>query len=119
MGWVSFAGRSIIIGVFCFVASVSAASAQNIPGRPSPDQGAQLAAKLCASCHLIGQAGQAKNRVKADVPSFREIANLDGQTSERMTILIMSPNHPMPTIALSRDNIAHLVAYIETLKTDN
>jgi len=119
MNWIGFAGRSIIIGMVCFVAILSAASAQTIPGRPSPDQGARLASKLCVNCHLIGQESQATGRVKADVPTFREIANLDGQTSERMTVLIISPNHPMPTIALSRDDIAHVVAYIETFKTEN
>jgi mono/diheme cytochrome c family protein len=119
MNWISFAGRSIITGTICLVAILSAAVAQTIPGRPNPDQGAQLASKLCVNCHLIGQESQAQSRVKADVPSFREIANLDGQTSERLTVLIISPNHPMPTIALSRDDIAHVVAYIETFKTEN
>jgi len=54
-----------------------------------------------------------------DVPSFREIANLDGQSSERMTMLIVNPKHPMPTIALSRDEIADVVAYIQTFKTED
>jgi len=119
MDRMSFAGRSIVASVVCLLAIVSAASAQTIPGRPSPDQGARLASKLCVNCHLIEQDSGEGAQVKADVPSFREIANLDGQTSERMTILIISPKHPMPTIALSRDEIAHVVAYIETFKTDN
>ena len=119
MDWISFAGRSLIVGAVCLTAILSSVSAQTIPGRPSPDQGARLASKLCVNCHLIGQESQDQGRVKVDVPSFREIANLDGQTSERMTMLIISPNHPMPTIALSRDDIAHVVAYIETFKTDN
>ena len=119
MDWISIAGRSIAASVGCVLAIVSAAAAQTIPGRPSPDQGARLASKLCVNCHLVDQDSQASGQVEADVPSFREIANLDGQTSERMTMLIISPNHPMPTIALSRDDIAHVVSYIETLKTEN
>lgn len=119
MDRMSFAVRSIIAGAICLLAIVSAASAQTIPGRPSPDQGAQLASKLCVNCHLIGHETQPSGGVKADVPSFREIANVDGQTSERMTVLIISPKHPMPTIALSRDEISHIIAYIETFKTDN
>jgi cytochrome c2 len=98
---------------------MSAASAQTIPGRPNPDQGARLASKLCVNCHLIEQDSQATGQVAVDVPSFREIANLDGQSSERMTMLIINPRHPMPTIALSRDEIAHLIAYIQTFKTDD
>jgi len=116
---ISFAGRSIVASVVCLSALVCAASAQTIPGRPSPDQGAQLASKLCVNCHLIEQDSQAKGQVAVDVPSFREIANLDGQSSERMTMLIVNPKHPMPTIALSRDEIADVVAYIQTFKTED
>lgn len=117
MDWTGIAMRIAGAGVICLLTFVSDVAAQNILGRPDAQRGAELSAKLCVNCHLIGQDTQATGRVKADVPTFREIANLDGQTSDRMTALIFSPKHPMPTIGLSRDNIAHIVAYIETLKT--
>ena len=117
MGWTGFATRLMGAGIICLVGLVSGVSAQNIPGRPNPELGAELSAKLCINCHLIAEDTASGGQVKADVPTFSEIANLEGQTQERMTMLIVSPKHPMPNIGLSRDDIAHIVAYIETLET--
>ena len=74
-----------------------------------------LAAKLCGECHTSEADGT--QRVKADVPTFREIANLPGQTPELLTGKIMVPRHPMPDLVLSRAEIADVVAYIKSFKT--
>ncbi len=98
----------------CLMVLATQVAAQLHPGKPSPVRGAGLAAKLCAECHT-SKADDAQ-RVKADVPTFQEIANLPAQSPELLTGKIMVPRHPMPTMSLSRVEIADVVAYIETFK---
>lgn len=112
--WRSFVFRPLLVAA-CGVALFTQATAQTHPGLPDVERGARLAAKLCASCHASEADGT--RRVKADVPTFREIANLPGQTPELLTGKIMVPRHPMPDLALSRDQIADVVAYIKSFKT--
>jgi hypothetical protein len=51
-----------------------------ITSQPDPKQGKVLAEKLCTNCHLVGGAVR-QEHANADVPSFPEIANLEGQTA--------------------------------------
>ena len=82
-----------------------------ITSQPDPKQGKALAEKLCTNCHLVGGAVQ-QEHANADVPSFPEIANLEGQTAGAITARIMLPKHPMPTIPLTKAELADLAAYI-------
>lgn len=84
--------------------------------KPDPGKGRAVAETLCAGCHLIER--QTGGAVTADVPSFTAIANKDGQTMEAMAGRIVIPHPPMPAIALSREEIRNVVAYIMTLRTD-
>jgi mono/diheme cytochrome c family protein len=86
-----------------------------ITSQPDPKQGKALAEKLCTNCHLVGGAVQ-KEHANADVPSFPEIANLEGQTAGAITARIMLPKHPMPTIPLTKAELADLAAYILSLR---
>jgi hypothetical protein len=52
----------------------------------------------------------------ADVPSFREIANQQSQTPGAIMAHIMLPKHPMPQIALTKNELADLAAYIMSLR---
>ena len=74
-----------------------------------------MAEKLCTNCHLVGSAQQ-QQPANADVPSFPEIANLEGQTAGAITARIMLPKHPMPTIPLTKDELADLAAYSLSLR---
>ena len=111
-----FASQALLLGALTFAFAASAA-AQRHPGKPNPDRGAELAAKLCSNCHTTKATDSA--RVKADVPTFREIAALDDQTDVRITGKIMMPRHPMPSINLTRSELADVVAYIQSLKMPN
>jgi mono/diheme cytochrome c family protein len=82
---------------------------------PDPKAGKALAEKLCTNCHLVGSATR-QEHANADVPSFPEIANLEGQTAGAITARIMLPNHPMPTIPLTKAELADLAAYILSLR---
>ena len=48
--------------------------------------------------------------------AFTEIANLEGQTAGAITARIMLPKHPMPTIPLTKAELADLAAYILSLR---
>ncbi len=106
-------GAALLVSVIGLGTSVAAA--QSIPGKPDPAVGAELAAKLCSSCHVSKATSEAP--VKADVPTFKEIANLEGRTEASIAGKIILPAHPMPTFNLTRTDIAHLVAYVMSLRT--
>ena len=83
-------------------------------GAPDPDHGQNLAASLCANCHLVGSAEQKQANV--DVPSFKEIANKEGQSAGAIMAHIMLPKHPTPTIPLTKSELAELSTYILSLR---
>jgi mono/diheme cytochrome c family protein len=82
---------------------------------PDAAAGKQLAEKLCTNCHLIGSATQ-QQPANVDVPSFPEIASREGQTEGAITARIILPKHPMPTIPLTKAELADLAAYILSLR---
>lgn len=109
---------SMIYLVLAIVAgSAPAATAQKIPGQPDPAKGMELAEKLCSNCHLGKGVATSVGGQPADVPSFPEIAKRPGQTAERIHGKLILPNHPMPTIPLTEDEMADLAAYILSLKS--
>jgi hypothetical protein len=89
------------------------ALAQQIPGTPDKVKGQALAERLCTNCHLVSPGQEHAN---VDVPSFREIANREGQTAGAITARIILPKHPMPQISLDKSELADLSAYILSLR---
>ena len=85
-----------------------------LPGQPDAVQGKALAESLCTNCHLVGSTQQ--QHVNADVPSFHEIGNREGQTAGAITAHIILPKHPMPQIPLTKSELADLSAYILSLR---
>ena len=73
-------------------------------------QGERLARRWCAECHVVAPD---QTRAPADAPSFaaisatRRIPQIEGFLRE---------NHPqMPDMSLSRDEIANLIAWMQSL----
>ncbi len=106
--------RRYTLAAFLLLLSVPLALA-GVTSKPDPVQGKALAEKLCTNCHLVGSAQQ-QQPANADVPSFPEIANLEGQSAGAITARIMLPKHPMPTIPLTKAELADLAAYILSLR---
>lgn len=79
------------------------------------EEGHLLARQWCAECHIV-DADQAAG--SADVPPFVEIAHSESLTTEGLSAFLANPHPVMPNMPLSRDEISHLVAYIQSLKTD-
>ncbi|MGA8692010.1 MAG: c-type cytochrome [Methyloceanibacter sp.] len=111
---ISLLGRILI--VLPLLLSGGLALGAPVPGRPDPVHGKELAERLCTNCHLVGSARQ--EHANADVPSFHEIANLQGQTAGTITAHIILPKHPMPQIPLTKSEIADLSVYILSLRDD-
>lgn len=85
-----------------------------VTSAPDPAHGQDLAERLCTNCHLVGSGQQ--QHANADIPSFHEIANKEGQTTGVITAHIVLPKHPMPTIPLTKSELTDLAAYIMTLR---
>lgn len=83
-------------------------------GSPDPAEGQQIAAKLCSNCHVVN--GNGAPAPRGDVASFRSIANGPRSTPEALAAAIILPHPEMPGIALTRDEIRHVIAYIASLK---
>jgi mono/diheme cytochrome c family protein len=81
--------------------------------KPDPFHGKELAQRLCSNCHLVDNQQQHAN---ADVPSFNEIANKEGQTAGAIMAHIVLPKHPMPTIPLTQSELADLTVYILSMR---
>ena len=90
------------LGLFGFAgAPVLAADAAN---------GERLADQWCAACHIV-KSGQ--TRGSADVPPFSAIAAKFPEI-ELLSNFLAAPYPRMPSMTLSRAEIADLVAYIRT-----
>lgn len=93
-----------------------AAVALAVAGAPclaqSPDEGHQLAKKLCSNCHAVDGMPVAR----ADVPAFRSIANKPTTTPERLASAIVLPHPEMPNIPLTRAEIRAVITYIMSLR---
>lgn len=90
------------------------AFAQPIPGQPNAKQGEEVARKVCAVCH-IPRENAPRLQGTADVPTFKELAER-GISAERIANTVMAPPHPMPAVPLTRQEIADVAAYIQSLK---
>jgi mono/diheme cytochrome c family protein len=105
--------RVVIIVTVPILFAAGLGLAAPVPGQPDPFHGKELAQQLCSNCHLVDNQQQQTN---ADVPSFNEIANKEGQTAGTIMAHIMLPKHPMPTIPLTQSELADLAAYILSMR---
>jgi mono/diheme cytochrome c family protein len=101
------------LGVFLLIGA-GPASAGPVTSAPDPVHGKDLAGSLCSNCHLVGNGQQ--HQANADIPSFHEIANMKEETAGSIMGHIVLPKHPMPTIPLTKSELADLAAYILSLR---
>jgi mono/diheme cytochrome c family protein len=74
--------------------------------------GRAIAQRWCTSCHVVGpEAGG------SDVaPAFAAIATNPTRTPDYLRTWLADPHFSMPNPQLTRSEIDHLVAYIESLR---
>lgn len=104
-GWKRFAALAVI-GLLALDGSVTAVAAADI------ERGRTIAERWCAACHLV-----APEQVRASdaVPTFEAIARRRELTPDNLATFLAAPHPVMPNLDLSRDQIADLVAYVESL----
>jgi mono/diheme cytochrome c family protein len=89
--------------------SVSLAFAQD-----DPAVGLALARQWCNTCHLVEPDGEGVDAA----PAFEAVANDPMMTPERLRGWLTAPHPVMPDLNLTRDEIAALATYIESLEHD-
>lgn len=102
--------RALVAAVLGAAVSAAAVRAEE---RGDAAAGQKLALAVCANCHLV-QEGQRKPPMDS-VPSFYALARDPAETDERLRTFLTRPHPPMPNIELSRQQIADVVSYIESL----
>ena len=111
-------GIAMLVGaaVALFIPATVGLGAEDLL-KPKRDQGYKLAQAFCKGCHVIDEL--TLSPVPVGVPSFRAIANRLGQTGEKIKDVLIKPHAPMPEMQLSNDEILSLIAYMESLRTNN
>lgn len=102
--------RYVTIASLCLAALP--AVAQQLPGDPAA--GRAIAQRGCAQCHLIG----ADDRQAAvnGVPTFVGLARDRAVDQSRLQGFMQAPHPPMPDLALTRQEINDVTAYILSLR---
>jgi mono/diheme cytochrome c family protein len=77
------------------------------------DQGATLAKRWCATCHVVD--GDQK-QASADVPPFAVIAQKPDFSPDKVAAFLIEPHPKMPNFPLSRSEAADIAAYIGTMR---
>jgi mono/diheme cytochrome c family protein len=94
---------------------VSAVCVSSAALAQSPERGADLAKRWCASCHVVERSPAVAPAV--GLPTFPALANAPGQSADHLRAA-MNPQHSrMPDFALSKQQQDDLVAYILSLRT--
>ena len=73
--------------------------------------GARLAMRWCAACHVVANDQREAN---ADAPPFEEIAKRFSEPG--LTTFLLDPHAKMPDMNLTRFEAADIAAYVGTLK---
>ena len=115
----------VTIALFLIGCSLSSA-AQDTPRTTQSDgqtlpilrgdatEGAQIGQQWCSSCHAVSSQDPA-----SDVgPTWTSRAGDPAKSDDYLTTFLTAPHWPMDNIALSRQEIAHVVAYIRTLEEE-
>lgn len=104
-----------LLHVIAVAASLLAAGPVAAQEGGNPFIGHELAARWCASCHMIDKTAQP--RATDAVPSFAAIAAMPSTTTASLAVFLATPHGQMPDYALSRADIANISAYILSLRT--
>ncbi len=109
----SMTARTAFILAFLSMIAAGVSLAGPVTSAPDAERGNGLAQRLCSNCHLVTSE---QTHANADIPSFREIANKQGQTEGSIMARIVIPKHAMPVIPVSKSELRDLAAYIMTLR---
>lgn len=76
--------------------------------------GADLAKRLCATCHRV-QKGETDEKF-LDVAAFQTLADSPSKTALNLRVFLKSPHRNIPDLILTEAEIDSVIAYIFSLK---
>ena len=100
------------------IAAIATAIAASNPGvAADAGQGADLAQRWCASCHVIGDSSgtSQQSSVPQGPPSFLSVAQ-GGSSPDELRAFLSHPHGAMPDLSLTRIEIDDLIAYMTSLR---
>jgi mono/diheme cytochrome c family protein len=100
------------VTIACLCLASLPAIAQQLPGNPAAGRG--IAQRGCAQCHVIGQSE--RQAAVNGVPTFGGLARDRSMTTSRLQGFMQAPHPPMPDLALTRQEINDVTAYILSLR---
>ena len=77
--------------------------------------GRNSARALCVNCHVVEPNAASQKTVTADIPSFKAIAEKQGQTEDGLKVFMIEPHPPMPRVQLTTHELDNLASYIMSL----
>jgi mono/diheme cytochrome c family protein len=99
---------SSLLRLFVSFAAVAAAAVPSLAA--DPDEGRRLAERWCSSCHVVSSS---QTKGQDGVPSFAKIGAARELDERALTAFLSSPHPRMPDMALTRPELAALVAWIK------
>ena len=100
--------RSLVIFGLLF-AGAGPASAQG-----DPEVGQNLALQWCTSCHVVDREGHGTDAAPPLPPLLQE----ERRTPDQLRGWLTDPHPPMPNLDLTRQEIEHIVAYLQSLASE-
>jgi mono/diheme cytochrome c family protein len=83
------------------------------PALADAENGKALATRWCSDCHVVQQ----NQKLATDkAPPFGSLANAPDFNANKLALLLLKPHPNMPSLSLSRAEIADIAEYIAKLK---
>jgi mono/diheme cytochrome c family protein len=102
--------RILLLAICC---TLSAVLASTISIAADANSGKNIANRWCSSCHVM----QSDQKLATDqAPPFASIAKMPGFDANKLAFLLLKPHPNMPSLSLSRTEIADLADFMATLK---
>jgi mono/diheme cytochrome c family protein len=78
-----------------------------------PIHGEEVARRWCAECHVVARD---QRQVLSQAPPFSAIARNPEFNVDRLAYFLLEPHPKMPSMSLTRREVADLASYIASLK---
>jgi len=89
------------------------AIALTAPASADAENGKTLAMQWCSECHVVQQS---QKTATDKAPPFASLAKVSDFNANKLALLLLKPHPNMPSLSLSRTEIADIAEYSATMK---